>query len=86
MYKNNGDTSFTLTAHTRFTAQAGTIVAADIKGDLNQDLVHYSPFATAVSRAGRAGGYSYVLGLGNDTLGIQGTLAGTGLLLLSSAI
>jgi len=77
MYKNNGASSFTLTTHTQFTAQAGTIIAADINGDLNQDLLHYNPFATGVYPVlGAAGGYNYVLGLGNDTLGSQGSFPG----------
>ena len=76
MYKNNGGTSFTLTTHTEFTAQAGTIVPADIDGDLNQDLLHYNPFATGLPPVlGGAGGFAFVLGLGHDTLGTQGTLA-----------
>jgi len=77
MYKNTGGTSFTLTTHTQFTAQAGTIVPADINGDLNQDLVWYNPFASGVYPVlGAAGGYNYVLGLGNDTLGTQGSFPG----------
>ena len=48
MYKNNGGTSFTPMTHTQFTAQAGAIVPADINGDLNQDLLHYNPFATGL--------------------------------------
>jgi hypothetical protein len=73
MYKNNGGTSFTLTTHTQFTAQAGAILPADINGDLNQDLLHYNPFATGLPPVlGRAGGFAYALGLGHDTLGTQG--------------
>ena len=76
MYKNNGGTSFTLTTHTQFTAQAGTIVPADINGDLNQDLLHYNQFASGIYPVmGAHGGYEYVLGLGNDTLGAQGTFS-----------
>jgi FG-GAP-like repeat len=79
MYKNNGGTSFTLTTHTQFTAQAGVIVPADINGDLNQDLIHYNPFATGMYPVlGRSGGFEYALGLGKDTLGTQGTLANNG--------
>ena len=78
MYKNNGGTSLTLTTHTQFTAQAGTIVPADINGDLNQDLLHYNQFASGIYPVvGSHGGYEYALGLGNDTLGTQGTLPGT---------
>lgn len=78
MYKNNGGTSFTLTTHTQFTAQAGRIVPADINGDLNQDLFHYNQFASGIYPIlGSHGGFDYVLGLGNDTLGTQGTLPGT---------
>ena len=78
MYKNNGGTNFTLTTHTQFTAQAGVIVSADINGDLNQDLLHYNQFASGIYPVlGAYGGYEYVLGLGNDTLGTQGTLPGT---------
>ena len=78
MYKNNGGSNFTLTTHTQFTAQAGTIVPADINGDLNQDLLHYNPFASGIDpRLQPYGGYDYVLGLGNDTLGTQGSLSGT---------
>ena len=77
MYKNNGGTSFTLTTHTQFTAQAGAIVPADINGDLNQDLLHYNPFATGLyPQLGGAGGFAYALGLGHDTLGTQGGLPG----------
>ena len=77
MYKNNGGTSFTLTTHTQFTAQAGAIVPADINGDLNQDLLHYNPFATGLPpQLGPAGGFAYALGLGHDTLGTQGVLPG----------
>jgi FG-GAP-like repeat len=77
MYKNNGGTSFTLTTHTQFTAQAGAIVAADINGDLNQDLLHYNPFASGIYPVlGPAGGFDLALGLGNDMLGTQGTLPG----------
>ena len=78
MYKNNGGTSFTLTTHTQFTAQAGAIVPADINGDLNQDLIHYNPFASGMDPVlGPSGGYNYALGLGNETLGTQGTLPGS---------
>jgi FG-GAP-like repeat len=77
MYKNNGGTSFTLTTHTQFTAQAGMIVPADINGDLNQDLLHYNQFASGIYPVlGAHGGYDYVLGVGNDMLGTQGTLPG----------
>jgi FG-GAP-like repeat len=70
MYKNNGGTNFTLTTHTQFTAQAGLIVPADINGDLNQDLLHYNQFASGIYPVlGAHGGYEYVVGLGNDTLG-----------------
>ena len=73
MYKNNGGTSFTPMTHTQFTAQAGAIVPADINGDLNQDLLHYNPFATGLyPQLGGAGGFAYALGLGHDTLGTQG--------------
>ena len=78
MYKNNGGTSFTLTTHTQFTAQAGAIVPADINGDLNQDLLHYNLFATGLPPVlGPAGGFAYALGLGHDTLGTQGGLPGS---------
>jgi hypothetical protein len=78
MYKNNGGTNFTLTTHPQFTAQAGAIVAADINGDLNQDLLHYNPFATGIDPVlVPAGGFDYALGLGNDTLSTQGTLPGS---------
>jgi hypothetical protein len=77
MYKNNGGTNFTLTTHTQFTAQAGVIVPADINGDLNQDLLHYNQFASGIYPVvGAHGGYEYVLGVGNDMLGTQGTLPG----------
>jgi hypothetical protein len=78
MYKNNGGNSFTLASHTQFTAQAGTLVPADINGDLKQDLLHYNQFASGINPVvGSHGGYEYALGLGNDTLGTQGTLPGT---------
>lgn len=77
MYKNNGGTSFTLTTHTQFTAQAGVIVPADINGDLNQDLLHYNLFASGIYPVlGGAPGFDYALGLGKDNLGTQGTLLG----------
>jgi hypothetical protein len=77
MYKNTGGTNFTLTTHTQFTAQAGAIVASDINGDLNQDLLHFNPFASGMAPVlGAHGGYDYVIGLGNDMLGTQGTLPG----------
>ena len=80
MYKNNGGTSFTLTTHSQFTAQAGVIVPADINGDLNQDVLHYNPFPEGLNPVrGGTGGYDYVLGLGNDTLGTQGTLSSSGI-------
>ncbi len=80
MYKNNGGTSFTLTTHTQFTAQAGVIVPADINGDLNQDLLHYNQFAGGIYPVvDPHGGYEYVLGLGNDMLGPQGTLSDSGI-------
>ncbi|HXU17604.1 MAG TPA: VCBS repeat-containing protein [Terriglobales bacterium] len=80
MYKNNGGTNFTLTTHTQFTAQAGLIVPADINGDLNQDLLHYNQFASGIYPVlGAHGGYEYVVGLGNDTLGTQGTLSSSGI-------
>jgi FG-GAP-like repeat len=79
MYKNNGGTSFTLTTHTQFTAQAGAIVPADLNGDLNQDLIHYNPFAMGIYPVlGRSGGFEYALGAGKDTLGTQGTLPNNG--------
>jgi hypothetical protein len=75
MYKNNGGTNFTLTTHKQFTAQAGVIVPADINGDLNQDLLHYNPFADGIYPVlGPAGGFDYVSGVGNETLGAQGSL------------
>ena len=81
MYKNNGGTNFTLTTHVQFTAQAGVIVPADINGDLNQDLLRYNPYPEGLEpRIGATGGFEYVLGLGNDTLGTQGMFpeSGTG--------
>lgn len=79
MYKNNGGTSFTLTTHTQFAAQAGAIVPADINGDLNQDLVYYNPFAEGMSPVlsglGQSGTFlAYALGQGKDNLGSPGTL------------
>jgi hypothetical protein len=77
MYKNNGGTSFTLTAQSQFTAQAGAIAPADINGDLNQDLLHYNPYASGIYPVlGRAPGFDYALGLGKDNLGTQGSLLG----------
>ncbi len=75
MYKNEGGNSFSLASHTTFAAHAGTIVPADINGDLNQDLIYYNPYAAGmypvldISR-----GFDYALGLGHVTLGTQGTL------------
>jgi FG-GAP-like repeat len=79
MYKNNGGTSFTLTSQTKFAQHAGAIVPADINGDLNQDLIHYNPFARGIwpVLVGSAG-FQYALGLGKDTLGSQGTLPNNG--------
>ena len=76
MYKNNGGTSFTLTTHSQFTAQAGMIVPADINGDLNQDLLHFNQFAGGIYPIiDPHGGYEYVMGLGNDMLGTQGSFS-----------
>jgi hypothetical protein len=75
MYKNNGGNSFTLASQTKFAQHAGTIIAADINGDLNQDLIYYNPFAMGIYPQLRpSGGFQYALGLGKDTLGTQGTL------------
>ena len=79
MYKNNGGTTFTLTTHTQFAAQAGAIVTGDINGDLNQDLIYYNPFAEGMapvlSGLGQFGTFlAYTLGRGNGALGSQGTL------------
>lgn len=80
MYKNNGGTGFTLTSHAPFNAQAGAIVPVDINGDLNSDLIHFNPFATGIDPVlGASGGPAdYAVGLGNDTLGVEGTLPGGG--------
>ena len=79
MYKNNGGANFTLTSHAPFAAQAGSIVPADINGDLNQDLIYYNPFAEGMSPVlsglGQSGKFlAYALGQGKDILGSQGTL------------
>jgi FG-GAP-like repeat len=75
MYKNNGGTSFTLTSQTKFAQHAGAMVPADINGDLNQDLIYYNPFAMGIWPVLiGSGGFQYSLGLGNDTLGSEGTL------------
>jgi hypothetical protein len=74
MYKNNGGGNFTLASQTKFAQHAGTIIAADINGDLNQDLIYYNPFAMGIYPQLRpSGGFQYALGL-KDTLGTQGTL------------
>jgi hypothetical protein len=78
MYNNNGGNNFTLASQTKFAQHGGTIIAADINGDLNQDLIYYNPFASGMYPLVRqSGGFYYALGLGKDTLGTQGTL-GTG--------
>lgn len=52
------------------------IVPADINGDLNQDLLHFNQFAGGIYPIiDPHGGYEYVLGLGNDLLGTQGTFS-----------
>jgi hypothetical protein len=80
MYKNNGGTNFTLTMHTQFASQSGVIVPADINGDLNQDLLRFNPFANGIYPVLEpAGGFEYALGLGNDAVGTQGSLPGSGI-------
>ena len=75
MYQNNGSGNLTLASQTKFAQHGGTIIAADINGDLNQDLIYYNPFAMGLYPTLRAsGGFQYALGLGNDKLGAQGTL------------
>jgi len=76
MFKNNGGTSFTLTTHAPFAAHAGNIVAGDLNGDLNLDLVYYNANANPQppQLSGSSWDLVYALGLGNDTLGPQGTL------------
>jgi hypothetical protein len=79
MYQNNGGNSFTLTTQTKFAAHGGAIVAADLNGDLNQDLIYFNPFATGMYPVlQRSEGFQYALGLGKDDLGTQGTLANNG--------
>jgi FG-GAP-like repeat len=79
MYKNNGGANFMLASQTKFAQHAGTIIAADINGDLNQDLIYYNPFAMGIYPQLRpSGGFEYALGLGKDTLGTQGTLPDNG--------
>jgi FG-GAP-like repeat len=80
MYKNNGGNNFTLASQTKFAQHGGTIIAADVNGDLNQDLIYYNPFASGIYPVlSWSAGFDYVLGLGKDTLGTQGNLAGGGL-------
>jgi FG-GAP-like repeat len=79
MYKNSGARSFTLASQTKFAQHAGTITAADINGDLNQDLIYYNPFAMGIYPQLRpSGGFQYALGLGKGTLGTQGILPDNG--------
>jgi len=79
MYKNIGGNNFTLASQTKFAQHGGTIIAADVNGDLNQDLIYYNPFAMGVYPVMRgSGGFQYALGLGNNTLGAQGTLPNNG--------
>ena len=75
MYKNNGSGNFALASQTKFAQHGGTVIAGDVNGDLNQDLIYYNPFAMGLYPTLRAsGGFQYALGLGNSTLGGQGTL------------
>lgn len=79
MYKNNGGKSFSLATQTQFAQHAGAIVAADLNGDLNQDLIYYNPYALGLDPVlQNSGGFQYALGLGKDNLGMQGTLANNG--------
>ena len=80
MYKNNGGGNFALASRTKFAQHGGTITAADINGDLNQDLIYYNPFAMGIHPVLRpSGGFQYALGSGQDTLGAQGTLPDNGI-------
>jgi len=80
MYKNNGGGNFTLTSQTKFAKHGGTITAADINGDLNQDLIYYNPFAMGIHPVlSPSGGFQYALGLGKGTLGAQATLPNNGI-------
>ena len=79
MYKNNGGNNFMLASQTKFAQHGGTIIAADINGDLNQDVIYYAPFAMGFDPVMiGSGGFEYALGLGNDKLGTQGTLPNNG--------
>jgi hypothetical protein len=79
-YNNNGGNNFTLASQTKFAQHGGTIIAADINGDFNQDLIYYNPFAMGIYPwIIPSGGFQYALGLGNDTLGTQGTLPDNGI-------
>jgi hypothetical protein len=75
MYTNNGGGNFTLASQTKFAQHGGTIIGADINGDLSQDLIYYNPFAMGLYPTIRpSGGFQYALGSGKATLGAQGTL------------
>lgn len=79
IYKNNGANNFSLVSHTQFAQHAGAIIAADLNGDLNQDLIYYNPFATGMDPVlQRSPGFQYALGLGKDDLGAQRTFADNG--------
>jgi FG-GAP-like repeat len=79
MYKNNGGGNLTLASQTKFAQDGGTVIAADINGDLNQDLIYYNPFAMGIYPLIRgSGGFQYALGLVNDKLGTQGILPDNG--------
>jgi hypothetical protein len=63
IYRNNGGTSFTLASSFRIGPSAGgLLLATDISGDQNVDLVN-------MNGAHFGGGVSYVLGKGNETFG-----------------
>ena len=80
MYKNIGGNTFMLASRTKFAQHGGTIMAADINGDLNQDLIYYNPFAMGIFPVLQpSGGFQFALGLGKGTLGVQGTLPDNGI-------
>jgi hypothetical protein len=80
MYNNIGGNTFMLASQTKFAQHGGTIMAADINGDLNQDLIYYNPFAMGIFPVLQpSGGFQFALGLGKGTLGVQGTLPDNGI-------